>query len=147
MAPHEATTGKQMAEQVPPPPLALFRLVTGYYVSRGIHVVAKLGIADLLNQGTRDSEALAAATGMHASSLLRLMRFLASVGVFAEREKGAFELTPVGECLRSDTPNSMLATVLLFGGMAQEAWRDLLHSVRTGKPAFEQVLAWIPSLT
>jgi SAM-dependent methyltransferase len=128
-----------MAEQVPPPPLALFRLVTGYYVSRAIHVVAKLRIADLLNQGTRDSEALAAATGMHAPSLLRLMRLLASVGVFAEHEKGAFELTPVGECLRSEAPNSMLATALLFGGMAQEAWSNLLHSVRTGEPAFEQV--------
>jgi hypothetical protein len=36
-----------------PPPIALFRMITGYYVSRAIHVVAKLGIADLLSQGPR----------------------------------------------------------------------------------------------
>src|SRR5262245_24411845 len=128
-----------MAEPAPPPPLALFRMVTGYYVSRAIHLAAKLGIADLLSRNPRDSEGLAAATGMHAPSLRRVMRLLTSVGVFAERENGTFELTPVGECLRSDAPQSMLATALLFGGMAQEAWGDLLHSVRTGEPAFEQV--------
>jgi hypothetical protein len=31
-----------------PPPMALFRMASGFYVSRAIHVAAKLGIADLL---------------------------------------------------------------------------------------------------
>jgi SAM-dependent methyltransferase len=120
------------------PPIALFRLATGYYVSQAIHVVAKLGIADLLGQSVRDCGELAAATETHASALRRVMRLLVSVGVFSEEENGKFGLTPVGECLRSEVPNSMHATALLFGGMAQEAWRHLLHSVRTGEPAFEQ---------
>jgi SAM-dependent methyltransferase len=121
-----------------PPPIALFRLVTGYYVSRAIHVVAKLGIADLLSQGPLACDALAAATGTHAPSLRRVMRLLVSVGVFCEDEKEKLGLTPLGECLRSAGPSSMHATALLFGGMAQEAWYHLLHSVRTGEPAFEQ---------
>jgi len=122
-----------------PPPIALFRMITGYYVSRAIHVVAKLGIADLLSQGPRGCEGLSAATETHAPSLRRVMRLLVSVGVFSEDEKERFGLTPLGECLRSEGPGSMHATALLFGGMAQEAWRDLLHSVRTGEPAFERV--------
>jgi SAM-dependent methyltransferase len=122
-----------------PPPMALFRLVTGYYVSRAVHVVAQLGIADLLSQGSRSCDALAAATGTHGPSLQRVMRLLVSVGVLAEDQNGKFGLTPLGECLRSEAPNSMRATALLFGGMAQEAWRGLLHSVRTGEPAFQQV--------
>jgi SAM-dependent methyltransferase len=121
------------------PPIALFRLVTGYYVSRSIHVVAKLGIADLLNQGPMNSEELATAAGVHGPSLRRVMRLLVSSGVFAEDDESKFKLTPIGECLRAGAPNSMHATALLFGGMAQEAWRDLLHSVRTGEPAFQRV--------
>jgi SAM-dependent methyltransferase len=121
-----------------PPPIALFRLVTGYYVSRAIHVVATLGIADLLSQGPRGCDGLAAATGTQAPTLRRVMRLLVSAGVFSENENEQFGLTPLGECLRSEGPGSMRATALLFGGMAQEAWRDLLHSVRTGEPAFER---------
>jgi O-methyltransferase domain/Dimerisation domain len=122
-----------------PAPMALFRLITGYYVSRSIHVAAELGIADLLSQAAMNSEELSAATGAHAPSLQRVVRLLVSTGVFAEDEEGKFKLTPLGECLRAEAPNSMHATALLFGGIAQEAWRDLLHSVRTGEPAFEQV--------
>jgi predicted transcriptional regulator len=122
-----------------PPPMALFRLVTGYYVSRAVHVVAKLRIADLLSQGPLGCDALATATATHAPSLQRVMRLLVSAGVLTEDQNGMFELTPLGECLRSKAPNSMHATALLFGGMAQEAWCGLLHSVRTGEPAFQQV--------
>jgi len=122
-----------------PPPVTLFRLVTGYYISRAIHVVAKLGIADLLSQTPRNCEELASAASVHAASLRRVMRLLVSAGVFAEDEDGTFKLTAIGECLRAEAPTSMHATALLFGGMAQDAWGDLLHSVRTGEPAFEKV--------
>ena len=54
-------------------------MITGYYVSRAIHVVAKLGIADLLSQGPRGCDGLSAATETHAPSLQRVMRLLVSV--------------------------------------------------------------------
>jgi hypothetical protein len=66
-----------------PPPLALFRLATGYYVSRALWVVATLGIADLLAVSPRPVDELAEATGTHALSLRRVLRLLVSVGVFA----------------------------------------------------------------
>jgi hypothetical protein len=62
-----------MSTQQIPPSFALFRMVTGYYVSRAIYVVAKLGIADHLSEGPRRVDDLAAATGAHASSLKRVL--------------------------------------------------------------------------
>jgi O-methyltransferase domain/Dimerisation domain len=133
-----------VSTQEPPPPFALFRMVTGYYVSRAIHVAAKLGIADLLAAGPRDHDELAEATGTHADSLRRVLRLLASAGVFLEAEDGKFALTPIGACLRSGVPGSMRAAALLFGGMTQQAWGDLLHSVKTSEPAFRRVLGKDP---
>jgi hypothetical protein len=111
-------------------------MVTGYYISRAIHAAAELGVADLLSQGPRHYEDLAKATGTHAASLNRVLRLLASVGVFAEEEDGRFALTPIGQCLRAGVPGSMRAAARLFGGRTQDMWSALLHCVKTGDPAF-----------
>ena len=133
-----------MSSQEIPPPFALFRMVTVFYVSRAIHVAAKLGIADLLADGPRGSDELAKATGTHAPSLNRVLRLLASASVFTEEDNGRFALTPVGACLRSGVPGSMRAAALLFGGITQQAWGDLLYSVETGEPAFRRVFGMDP---
>src|SRR5215203_5498989 len=86
------------------PSLALRRLVNGYQVTQAIHVAAVLGIADLLADGPRSSDDLAAATETHSGTLYRLMRALAGVGVFREEEACQFALTDLGACLRSDAP-------------------------------------------
>ena len=128
-----------MSTQQIPPSFTLFRMVTGYYVSRAIYVVAKLGIADHLSEGPRRVDDLAAATGTHAPSLKRVLRLLASVGVFTEEADSRFALTPIGACLRAGVPGSMRAAALLFGGVTQQAWGDLRRSVETGEPAFRRV--------
>jgi SAM-dependent methyltransferase len=68
-----------------------------------------------------------------------VLRLLASVAVFAEEADGKFALTPIGACLRTGVPGSMHDVVLLFGGITDKAWSDLLYSVETGKPAFNRV--------
>ena len=133
-----------MSTQEIPPPFALFSMVTGYYVSRAIYVVAKLGIADHLSECPRRVDDLAAATGTHAPSLKRVLRLLASVGVFTEEADSRFALTPIGACLRAGVPGSMRAAALLFGGITQQAWGDLQHSVETGEPAFRRVFGMDP---
>ena len=65
-----------------PPPATLLQMMTGYWVSQALYVAAKLGVADLLADGPRPVEALAAATQTNAPSLRRVLRALASVGVF-----------------------------------------------------------------
>jgi len=123
------------------PHWALYGLITGHYLSRAIYVAAKLGIADLLKGGPRHVADLAAATHSHAPSLHRLMLLLASAGVFAEAEAGCFRTTPMGECLRSDVPDSRRAHALLLAGpLQQRAWTRLLEIVQTGQGPSSQTL-------
>src|SRR4051794_5130088 len=74
-------------EQHPPHPDAMGQLramVRSYQVTQAVYVAAKLGIADLLVTGPQDAASLAAATQTDAAALARLMRALASVGVFEQ---------------------------------------------------------------
>src|SRR5258706_12999852 len=119
-----------------PPPLALFRMVTAYYVSRALFVVAELGIADLLASGPQHADELARRTETHAASLARVLRLLVTAGVFVEESDGRFALGAIGHYLRRGVPGSMRAATLLFGGRTQDAWGELMQSVRTGEPAF-----------
>jgi hypothetical protein len=122
-----------------PPTVLLYQLATGHYISRALFVAARLGIADLLKDGPRHYNELAKSTASHAPSLNRVMRLLASAGVFIEEENGNFALTPVGECLRTGVPGSSRAMVMLFAGnRINEAWKDLEYSVRTGEPAYRR---------
>lgn len=122
-----------------PPGLALYQMSIGHYVSRALHLAAKLGVADRLHDGPRDADALAAALGLHAASLRRVLRLLASVGIFEESADGRFALTPLGDLLREDAAGSMRASVILFAGTRiQESWKDLEWCVQTGQPAFRR---------
>src|SRR5262245_37030399 len=122
-----------------PPPLALYYLGIGHYISRALYVAAKLGVADLLASGPRDAVDLASATKTYAQALQRVMRLLVSAGVFEEIDSGRFALTPLGALLREDVPGSMRASVLLFTGIGiQDGWKELEYCVRTGEPAFRK---------
>jgi SAM-dependent methyltransferase len=122
-----------------PPGSILYQLSIGHYVSRALHLAAKLGIADQIAAGRRSAEALAAATGTHAAALRRVLRLLVSAGVFSEGDDGGFGLTPLGDALRSDAPSSARALVMLFAGVAlQDSWKELEYCVRTGQPAFRK---------
>lgn len=118
----------------------LRRLVNGYQVSQAIHAAATLGIADLLADGPRASDDLAAATGTDPRALYRLLRALSSVGVFHEDAERRFALTELGAALRTDSPDSMVDMVIYSGRQYyREAWSSLLESVRTGDTAFRLV--------
>jgi len=129
----------ERTEAALPPQVALYQLATGHYLSNALCLAVKLGIAELLADGPRHATELAEATATHAPSLSRVMRLLASAGVFEEREDGAFALTSLGECLRAGVPGSARAMVMLFvGDRIQDAWRDLEYCVRTGDPVFRK---------
>src|SRR5258708_4748564 len=115
------------------------RMLTGYWVSQALYAAAKLKLADLLKNGPRTSDELAGPTGTHAPSLYRLLRALASVGVFVEDDRRRFGLTPLAECLRSDVPGSQWAMAVMNGEEHYASWGELLYSVRTGQPAFQKL--------
>ncbi|HTU90876.1 MAG TPA: methyltransferase [Gemmataceae bacterium] len=127
------------APAYPSPQAVMSRLLTGYWMAQAIHVAAHLGIADLLKDGPQTVAHLAESTGTHARSLYRLLRALASEGVFAEDEQGRFGLTPLGERLRSDIPNSQRWMAIMNGEEHYRCWGELLYSVQTGQNAFEKL--------
>jgi O-methyltransferase domain/Dimerisation domain len=114
----------------------LLAVVRGYQRSRAVTVAAELGIADLLRDGPRDVDELAAATGTHSAALYRLLRALASIGIFAEGAGRRFALNPMGRYLCRDHPFSVDPVTRMFGGDYQwRSWGELSHSVRTGENA------------
>src|SRR5712691_12623477 len=111
MAHHTASRRKTMAKKKgakgKPLPAVMLDLIVGYWASQLVHVVAKLGLADLLKSGSKSPAELARSVGADPATVRRVLRALASVGVFAERKGGRFALTPLGATLRSDRPDSM----------------------------------------
>jgi SAM-dependent methyltransferase len=118
---------------------ALQQMTSGYGTTQLIYVAAKLGIADVLEDGPQGIDALAQATQAHAPSLYRLMRALAGLGVFVENADGAFATTTLGRCLVSGSPGALRARAILNGEDWYRGWGGLLHSVRTGETAFDHI--------
>ena len=119
---------------------ALFRLINGFQPTQAIYVAATLGLADLLIAEPRRADDLAAETKTNPFALYRLMRALASIGVFHERDSKAFALSPIGEFLRSDIAGSHAPVARLFGSPQNwSAWGALLNSVQNGATAFDLV--------
>ena len=123
-----------------PPSLQLIDIATGFMKTQTIYVAAKLGLADLLKDGSKSIDELSSATGAHSLSLYRLLRTLASIGIFIENEDGSFGMTPLATSLQSDGPMSVRSFVLLVGEQFWWApWGNLEHSVMTGEAAFDRV--------
>ena len=122
----------------PPPPL-LFQMASGFWLSQAIYVAAKLGIADLLADGPQSCATLAAVTGSHEPSLFRVMRALASAGIFSHLDDGRFALSPMAEGLQSAAPGSLKDAVITLGEIHYQACGQLLYSVQTGSSGFNKV--------
>lgn len=124
----------------PPAQETMLGLITGYWISQLVFVVAKLGVADVLAKGPCTAEAVAEQVGAHAPFLRRVLRALASVGVFAEGAGGRFRLTPLAQTLRSDRPGSLRDfALMIIDDYNWQAWGGLAHGVVNGRSAFEQV--------
>lgn len=117
----------------------LNQMIAGFWRTQAVYVAVRLRIPDLLASGPRTADELAAESGSHARSLYRLLRALASSGIFREDSEHLFALTPMSECLRCDTPCSLSGLAWMRGDWQYRAWGDLLHNVQTGETAFDHV--------
>jgi hypothetical protein len=115
-----------------------FQLVNGFRATQMVRAVIELKIPDLLADGPRSSEDLARVTGVHHESLRRILRGLVSLGVFVEVPDGRFGATGISQCFR-DQPGTLRGMALMLPSEAYDAYADLMHTLRTGQPAFEHV--------
>ena len=115
-----------------------------YAVPRCLHVIAEMGIADALGEDPRTAADLAASTGANADALARALRLVSAYGIFepsndSDGHKG-FAHTPGSRLLRTDHPQSMRSFVRMIGNSLNwKSFEVLDHSIRTGKPATEQI--------
>ncbi|HYV25702.1 MAG TPA: methyltransferase [Pyrinomonadaceae bacterium] len=121
-----------------PPPLQMLQLMSGFWISRCVYIIAKLGIADLLKEGPKNAAELASASGAHAPSLFRVLRALAAVDVLTQSDDNRFGNTPMSETLCEGPASLRWFAMTELGEEHYPAWGELMHSVRTGEIAFDK---------
>ena len=111
-------TRKRAGERrsMPAPAGRLLEMIAMRHVPQALHVVAVLGIADLLAEGAKSSAELAKATSSHEPTLCRILRTLVAARVLARDKVGSFRLTALGQPLRSDVAHSVHAASIFLSG-------------------------------
>ncbi|MDG4763533.1 methyltransferase [Solwaraspora sp. WMMD406] len=129
------------APDLVPDVTALNNLVvtTAPWAFQSLYVAAKLGLADALRLGSRSSDDLAEEVGAHPGALYRFCRALAALGILYEHPDRIFSTTAMGAALRSDAPRGLRHFIIVNGEESFRAWAEVMHSVRTGKAAFDHV--------
>ena len=120
--------------------MQLLEVLGGFLRTQSLHTVARLGVADLVGEEPVRVEELAARVDADPSALHRVMRLLASLGIFSEAESGAFVATPLSDGLREDHPASVRYMAMQQGSVAYLAAGEMLRAVQTGEPVAEAVL-------
>ncbi len=117
----------------------LFQLARDYWASRCMHFVAELGVPDHLGETPQTAEALAEAVHVHPQALSRVLRALASIGIFEEVD-GRFGQSPASRRLRTDHPRSLRALARMLGmPIHWAAFGEMEYSLRTGESAVRRV--------
>ena len=120
------------------PQETMLNLIGGFWIARSLYLAAKLGVADVFDNQPKTIAQLAVATNTEPQPLYRLLRALASVGIFTEVSDQCFVLTSLGATLQSNSPDSMRYIAMAQMGYEHSlGWTNGLHSLRTGEIAFD----------
>ena len=117
----------------------LLDMTWGYIVTQAVFIATQLGVPDVVSTVPMDVDEIARRIGADRSSLYRLMRFLASKGIFSQPKPQYFVETPLSNGLRTDAVNGEHWMALMRGAEFYRCWAEALQSFRTGKPVFELV--------
>lgn len=116
----------------------VIEVVTAGMITNLMSVAAELKIAESLVEGAKTAEEIAKETESNVDSIYRVMRTLASFGIFNHTTEDKFELNLLSECLKVDSQHSLRGLILFSGKVRYKACCELLHSVKTGQPAFDK---------
>ncbi|MDA2811421.1 methyltransferase [Nocardiopsis sp. RSe5-2] len=123
-----------------PPAVRMYEMLYSSLVSQLLVAVAEAGVADQVEEGPLGVAEIAERTGTHPDALQRVLRALASTGVFRETQAGVFGQTPLSRTLCSAQEGSMRDVARYVGLPArQSAFAAVGHSLATGEPAFPHV--------
>jgi hypothetical protein len=114
-------------------------IVAGEWVAQGMYAAARFDIAGHLLEGPKSAQELAKLTQCNEENLYRLLRMLASVGIFHEGDNRLFSNTEASELLAKDHPQSLRALTLFYSEEMSRSWGSVSDCIKKGKPAFDLV--------
>lgn len=117
----------------------LRRCIEAYHETALVYAAVKLGLPDTLAAGPATSEHLAEALGLSAPHLHRFLRGLCTIGICGERADGTFALAPGGLSLISGSASQLAEKVQIVVEQYWSPWANLISTLKTGRPAFDQV--------
>jgi ubiquinone/menaquinone biosynthesis C-methylase UbiE len=126
----------------------MLQLLSSLWVTRAVGSFARLGLADVMEQGAADHAAIAAARGLVPDRVYRLLRALSTVGIVAETAHGRFALTPLGRLLSTHAPNNTRTTAIFLNDYFADMWVHLDDALTGERTAFEALkgrpfFAWL----
>ncbi|ORJ64876.1 methyltransferase [Mycobacterium simiae] len=124
----------RLHRRLAPAPAVMMEMILDAWAAQAITAAAELGIADALTESPLTADELAAVVGADAGAVSRLLRALITRGIFRQRRDGRYDLTPLGDSLRSDVDISIRAVARFVGSRQhREHWSHLADAIRTGR--------------
>jgi len=131
----------QNQTQAPPPPVQVLQMMMGMWVSQILATTARFGVADAIARGITSSDDIAREASADPQALHRLLRAAATTGLLTETAPRTFALTPLGECLRTDTPGSLRDLIIAECAPGHWLpWGRLYDTVKGGRSVAAETL-------
>lgn len=123
-----------------PPPFRLIQIGSAYWQSRALYVATELGVADAIGDDELPSDEIATKLKLDSDYLYRLLRMLASIGVFEESTERHFRNNKLSDCLRSTSRQNVSSMILLHNSpeMSHAWFEELGPALRSGEVPFVQ---------
>jgi hypothetical protein len=122
---------------------SMVRLFMGYIPTRVIYVAAKLELTDHICDDGASAQDVAQKLEVDPAALYRIMRVLAGLGVLRQDDNDRFFVTPFGQTLRKDSPQSVRDFAIYSHEIVYDSFKDMADCVRTGKPVIDDYFAFL----
>jgi len=132
---------QDIPNKITPAPFRLIQIGSSFWQSRALYVGVKLSLADEIADSEKSTTTLAEKLGLNENHLYRLMRMLASIGIFTETSPRKFTNSKLSNYLREDNPNNVKAMILMHNSpeMTKPWTESLEESIKDGSIPFEKV--------
>lgn len=129
---------QNIPNKVTPPPFRLMQISSAFWQSRGLHVAARLNIAEILGDERLAVDKIAIRVSAKPDAIYRLLRMLAAMGIFEEVSPRVFANNRLSQPLRDGRPDSVRAMILMHNSdeMSRPWYEQLEKCVREGGVPF-----------
>lgn len=135
-----ASALQNLSVKTTPPPFRLMQIGSLFWQSRALYVATKLGLADVIGDGQKNTKEISEELQLNEDHLYRLMRMLGSMSIFDETSPRVFRNCKTSAFLRADNPKNVRAMILMHNSpeMTKPWMESLEQSMHDGEVPFEK---------